>query len=115
MPASGFVVTLHCDRRGHLLGRSYPTSWGPLIMVLYDSGRPTRRMQDGEVLRTLQYQDARGFLLRGGLSGSEARCDCTTVALDARGREYLATVTESAAQLAKPRGVSLPSSLCNLG
>ncbi len=103
----GGAVDLVCDNRGHLLGRVYPTSEGLLLWVIYDSGRSTRRMEDGTVLRTLKYRDGRPFLINGEMPGSDARCDCTTVQMTAETRRALSAIATR-----RPKCVKLPSALC---
>lgn len=111
MPRQGHVAELRCDRARtgrHLLGRIFTTTKGPLVIVLYDSGRNTRRMPDGQVLRTLKYRQARAFLLLGDLVGSSARCDCTEVIFDQDVRRRLSAIARKGV-----RSVSLPSALCD--
>ncbi len=80
----GGAVDLICDNRGHMLGRIYATRQGLLLWVIYDSGRSTRRMADGTVLRTMKYRHGRPFLLNGTMPGSDARCELHNRADDAR-------------------------------
>lgn len=106
--APNCALEVRCDRRGHLLLRVWPTTHGLLAVTAYDSGRPTRRQTNGEVLRTIRYRDARAFLLTGQLSGSEGRCWCAELPVDAPSRAHLLMLAKM-----RPGRVALEDALCS--
>ena len=93
VPQGGRVIRdLICDRRSHLLGRVFAREAGILAVLLYDSGRETRKQSDGTVLRTIKFVKPMPVLLDADAFTGQVvtvRCDCTSIDLDAAARQAI--------------------------
>jgi hypothetical protein len=101
LPPAGHTLDLRCARRGHVLGRVYPTAHGWLLVGLYDSGKVKPRPHP-----TMRYHDVRPVLLAGDLPGSPLRCSCEEVGMDSGQRHALVRLATRARRA--PQRVVLP-------